>query len=94
MAHTNSVVLRHPVQAVAAVILVPIQAIMVGGISKVLCVCWLIREFSSDDFIVLVIALGIYFYAGYWKKRLGIDWVWTDLVSLLVAVIVCLKMLS
>jgi hypothetical protein len=94
MADADGVVLRHPVQALAAMVLIPMQALLVGLMAKILCEWWMIREIQPwirlDDVEALLVLSVVLCWVSYGKHRLRIHWFWIELVTVGLAIAVCL----
>jgi len=90
-------VLRSPLQALAALILVPLQFLCVAGITKILCLRWMLRdihpEISENDVVALFITIVVLVGVCCAKHVLRIHAFWIELVSVLVAIAVCVNAL-
>jgi hypothetical protein len=88
-------VLGSPLQALAALILVPLQFLCVAGITKILCLWWMLRDIhptmSENDVVALFITIAVLVGVCCAKQALRIHAFWIELVSVLVAVAVCVR---
>lgn len=87
--------LNSPLQAIAGLIFVPLHALFIAGITKVLCEWWTVKEIdpwiSENDLVLLGLMLAMLIAVCWAKHRLRIHSFWIELVTALVAVAVCLN---
>ena len=88
MPYPTSPVLKHSGYAGGAFILTSIEALMIAGITKVVCTVWLLGHATSDDILLLVIMGTIPFWAALLKHR-HIPWKWALLATVIIAVTAC-----
>jgi len=90
-------VLRSPLQALAALILVPLQFLCVAGMTKILCLWAMLRdihpEISEIDVVALFVTIVVPVGVCGEKQALRIHAFWIELVPVLVAIAVCVNVL-
>jgi len=91
MPNSDESVLNYLGQMLAAAILIPLQAICIAGIAKIVCECWLLHDVTANDFWALMLTLVFLGFVSHSKHRLKIHWVLVEFATAAIAIAVCLK---